>query len=313
MSREASVSARAVELRRHISYLARTASIELTTKEILHAAPYRKFLSPGTQVYIPHVPGTRVSDVVAAVKALASDGMVPVPHLAARRFNTENELDGLLEQLRESGCRQALVIGGSVPRPAGPFESALDILRSGKLQRAGFRRMGIAGYPEGSPVVKPEALLSAFRDKAGLAASGAFEMYIVSQFSFESSGVLFWEKNLRECGNRLPIHVGLPGVTSGTKLLRFAAICGVKASAGFLRHGAPALGRLLNRWSPGGIVLDIASQALRDPESMIRQLHFFPFGGFPDTVEWLKALGEGSYALEEENGQGRLVVEADSA
>ena len=313
MDRQKSLQIRADELRRHISYLARTASIELTPKEILQAAPYRKLLAAGTQVYVPHVPRERPVEIISAVRALLADGMVPVPHIAARRLKAEVELDELLDQLQEAGCTQALIIGGGSAIPEGPFESALQVLHSGKLERAGFRRIGIAGHPEGSPDISNEALRQAYFEKVQLAGSGVFDMYIVTQFSFDAPAVLSWEKMLRKDDNALSIHVGLAGVTSATKLLKFAAICGVKASAGFLKQGVPALGRLLTRWSPNAMILEIASHMQQDPKSSIRQLHFFPFGGFPDTVDWLKALGDGRYELIEEKNEIRLVVEADAS
>jgi len=301
----------AESLRRQISYFARSASVELTTKEILESTPYRRLLGPSTQVYIPHLPATRASDVIAAVRILVADGMVPVPHLAARRFKSDIELDNLVDQLGDAGCRQALVIGGGVARPAGPFVSALDVLCSGKLERAGIRRIGIAGHPEGSQDIEPQALKRAFLEKAQLAESGLFEMYLVSQFCFESVSIIAWEKELRNLGNRLPIHIGVPGVTSGAKLLRFAAICGVKASAGFMRQGTRILGRLLSRWMPSAIVMQLASASVSDPGSMIRQLHFFPFGGFPETVAWLKAVAEGHYDFADDEEGVQMVVEEE--
>lgn len=286
-------------LRSQLSYLVRSASLELTAREARGMAPYRRFLSPGTRVYIPHVPGMRISEAVAAANALASDGMVPVPHIAARRLGSAVEFTHFLDQLREAGCSEALVVGGGASRPAGPFTSAMDLFRSGAFESAGFRRIGIAGHPEGSPDIPDESLRDAYLAKSHFPQRGTFEMYVVTQFCFDSRAILKWEKVIRELGNRLPIHVGLPGVTSGAKLLRFAAICGVRASAGFLRQGAPTLGRLLNRWSPNAMVTEIAAHTLHDPACMIRQFHFFPFGGFLDTVAWMKAIGEGRYMLEE--------------
>lgn len=298
-------------LRSQLSYLVRSASLELTPREARDMAPYRRFLYPGTRVYIPHLPGTRVSDAVAAARALASDGMVPVPHIAARRLGSVVEFTHLLDQLREVGCNEALVVGGGARRPAGPFISAMDLLQSGAFEDAGFRRIGIAGHPEGSPDIPDVALRDAFLAKSRLAERGTFEMYVVTQFCFDFRSIVTWEKSARNPANRLPIHVGLPGVTSGAKLLRFAAICGVRASAGFLRQGAPTLGRLLTRWSPSTMVAEIAAHTLHDPSCMIRQFHFFPFGGFLGTVAWMKAIGEGRYTLE--NSVDGLVVIAEEA
>jgi len=299
-------------LRRQLSYLVRSASIELTCREIFEVAPYRKFLAPGTQVYVPHTPGARSSDTISAAKMLVADRMVPIPHIAARRLKSEAEFVDVLDQLREVGCKQALIIGGSVGRPEGPYGSSLDLLQSGKLERAGFTRIGVAGHPGGSPDISSEKLREAYLAKRSLAAAGKFEMYIVTQFAFEAELILDWEQGLRNIGNRLPVHVGLPGVTSGAKLLKFAAICGVKASASFLRTGTQAMVRLLSRWHPGALATGIAQQTVDDIGCMIRQLHFFPFGGFLDTVSWMKSIGEGRFTLDKNGGSLDIVIEEET-
>lgn len=297
------------DLRSHISYLVRSASLELTPREALDIEFYHQFLNPGTRIYVPHVPGTRVLDTVAAARAIATVGMVPVPHIAARRLQDKIDFGYLLDQLREVGCREVLIIGGGIAAPMGPFTSALDLLESGALEGVGFRRIGIAGHPEGSPDIPDHVLREAFFAKSRFGESRKFDMYVLTQFCFDSQSIISWEKRFRDLGNHLPVHVGLAGVTSGVKLLRYAAICGVKASTSFLRRGAPALGRLLMHWSPSRLLVDIASHTLRDSACMIRQIHLFPFGGFHRTVAWMKALGEGRFELEDRDDGPCIVVE----
>jgi methylenetetrahydrofolate reductase (NADPH) len=298
-------------LQSQISYLVRSASIELTPREARELWPYEALLYRGTRVYLPHTPSSRMPETVAAVSALASAGMIPVPHIAARRWAGGVELAHFLDQLRDAGCNEALLVGGGARRPAGEFASAAEVLRCGVFERSGFRRIGIAGHPEGSPDVPEDTLREAFFEKSRFAELGKYEMYVVTQFGFESPPIIRWEKEHRDLGNRLPVHVGLPGVTSVAKLLRFAAICGVIASAGFLRQSAPKLGRLLQRWSPSAMVAEIAAHTVHDPACMIRQFHFFPFGGLHGTAAWIRAVGEGRYSIN--NTADGLIVETAEA
>ena len=286
------------QLRSQISYLVRSASIELMPREAKEFWPYERLLHCGTRVYLAHTPSSRIVDIVAAAKALASARMVPVPHIAARRLKGVVELAHFLDLLRDAGCNEALLVGGGARRPAGEFASAMDALRSGAFEDAGFRRLGIAGHPEGSPDVPDSELRQAYLEKARYCLQGRCEMYVVTQFCFASPPIFHWEKAYRELGNHLPVHVGLPGLTSAAKLLRYAAICGVKASVGFLRQAEPAPGRLLTRWSPGAMVAEIAAHTLGDVACMIRQFHFFPFGGLHATAAWIRAVGDGHYAVE---------------
>jgi methylenetetrahydrofolate reductase (NADPH) len=188
----------------------------------------------------------------------------------------------------------------------------LDILSSGKLQQAGIGRVGVAGHPEGSPDIGPEVLNEAFRQKRELSRAGEFEIYVVSQFCFDAAPIVAWERSLRLGGNQLPVHVGVPGVTSPARLIRYAAICGVRASVSFLKNRGGSLGRFLARWTPGAMVANIAAAVLRDPQSRIRNLHFFPFGGFPDTVAWINAIAEGRYAITENEGGLDIDVNEDT-
>lgn len=257
-------------------------------------------LAHGTRIYIPHAANTKVSDIVTAAGRVRSLGLTAVPHVAARRLNSRDELAGLLRGLRDMECSNVFLIGGSARRPSAEFTSTRDVIRTGLLQMHGIAQIGVAGHPEGSPDIRDEDLASALAEKNRVAREEpGIRMHVVTQFCFTSEPILAWEERVRVQGNRLPVHVGVPGLTSMASLLRFATLCGVRVSADFLRGGIRRLARAPLGWSPGAIVLRVAERLLSRPECLFDRVHFFPFGGVRQTISWANALAQGRFELED--------------
>jgi methylenetetrahydrofolate reductase (NADPH) len=182
-----------------------------------------------------------------------------------------------------------LVVAGGAKTVAGDYSSSIEILRSGLLERHGIVRAGVAGHPEGSPDIPPEAVLAALAEKNAFAEQSPIELRIVSQFALAPEPYIAWERELRAHGNRLPIVAGIPGVTSPATLLKFALSCGIGPSVEVLRKKSGGLLKLATTrlWRPDELVEGIARSITEDPDSLIRGLHMFPFGGVQRSAEWL--------------------------
>ncbi len=267
-------------------------SIEITPKEYERVGGLARYLASGTHVYVTALPGAPPENAVAASRRIAAEGLRPVPHLAARAFPELADVDRFLGQLAEAGVEEALVIAGSLPRPAGTLDSSLQVLRSGLLEHHGISRVGVAGYPEGHPDVSAETLSGTIIEKNAFAAESDLDVYIVTQFCFTSEPYVRWEREIRETGNALPVHPGLPGVTSARALLRFGIQCGVGPSLRVVRKQTRGFARLLGRstYRPDRLVAGIVEACDSDPGALFDRLHFFPFGGLEQTVSWIDDL-----------------------
>ena len=73
---------------------------------------------------------------------------------------------------------------------------------------------------------------------------------VVTQFAFDADTVLAWLDGLRARGISVPVLVGVPGPASITRLLRYAAMCGVGASASMLARYGISIGRLIGTAGP---------------------------------------------------------------
>jgi methylenetetrahydrofolate reductase (NADPH) len=185
-----------------------------------------------------------------------------------------------------------LVVAGGVASPAGDYTGAIDVLRSGLLERHGIVRVGVAGHPEGSPDIGPQAMRDALAEKNAFADGSAIEMRIVTQFALAAAPYVEWERRIREDGNRLPIVAGIPGVTSPATLLKYALACGIGPSLEVLRKQSGGLLKLATTrlWTPDAVAEGIAASTIADPDSLFRGLHLFPFGGLERSSAWLAEL-----------------------
>jgi len=268
------------------------ASIELSPRGIAKDPASLRLIPPGTRTYIVDSGDTSVADWSGACLALARADLVPVPHIACRRLRSRDDIDERLSAMsRAAGIDDVLVIGGDIARPAGPFASSMDLLATGLLERRGIRHIGVAGHPEGSPDIPPAAVVDALHWKIEFAARTGIDLRLVTQFNFDADGAVVWAERLRSEGIRVPIHLGVAGPTTMTRLMKYAALCGVRTSLSFALKRKAALTSLLGNYAPDPHVRAIEQSVLANERSLIQQLHVYAFGGLPSAAEWLTGRG----------------------
>jgi methylenetetrahydrofolate reductase (NADPH) len=181
-----------------------------------------------------------------------------------------------------------LVVGGDA-EIAGPFPDALSIIRNGRLAERGIAEIGIGGYPEGHPGIPPGRLEASLDEKIALASAQGLAVHLVSQFSFSGERIVAWLRQLRVCGIRLPVKVGMVGPTSVPALIRFARRCGVSASLRGLMTGSAA--SLVGHVGPDRIIAEIAAaDGLGDIAA-----HYFSFGGCVETARYACDAAHGTH------------------
>ena len=137
-------------------------SLEVTPGGAKKIEDFRTMLRPGTTVFVTFLPGSDIADTVATVKRLFAEGMKPVPHFAARSIPNLKFFEDTLKIMQaEAQVDEALLIGGGVTNPVGDFSSSMEVLRTDLFQKYGIKKLGVAGHPEGSPDIKPEAVTEA--------------------------------------------------------------------------------------------------------------------------------------------------------
>jgi methylenetetrahydrofolate reductase (NADPH) len=272
------------------------ASLEMSPRERDAIAPAAEFLLPGTEVFVSAPPGASHHDIVSAAVALRRSGLEPVPHVAARGLVGFTQLNDLLARVAgEAGVRRALVIGGDLDPPSGPFHASFDVLSLGLFEKYGFTRIGLAAYPEGHPRIAAATLDHALAVKLALLRQVGIDAHAVTQFVFDAAPVLKWLPAMREREPFAPVRVGLAGPASIATLARYAMRCGIGHSIDALvRHGT-SIARLVTESGPEQMMHQLAMTDWR--ERGVQGLHLFSFGGLPRTARWLRAVTDGDFRV----------------
>ena len=289
---------------RRISAFMRGFSLEATRLNAEDLAALQSVLPPETAVYLTAVPGRPLAEQDTTSARLRSLGFEPVPHIAVRHFASAAVLEDALARLAgEGGVRRVLVIAGDRDRPAGPYNSAIEVIDSGLLQRHGIGEVGIAGYPEGHPRISQDVLDRALAAKVEAAEQTGLAVHIVTQFAFDTAAILGWLTRLRDLGIEHPVRLGLVGPTSLPTLLRYAQRCGVRASAQGLTRQAGLLKHLIGVSAPDALIRPL-SEACADGRLGQVAAHFYSFGGAPATARWAAAVAQGRIVLDRSEGFG---------
>jgi methylenetetrahydrofolate reductase (NADPH) len=277
--------------------LFRDFSVEITPKETATLPEAARVLAPGTSVYLTHLAGVGFARVLDAARQVRACGLRPVVHLAVRTIPDTTALDRTLGALVDAGVTDLLLIAGSAA-PAGSIDNTLQVLESPQLRRRAFSSLGVAGHPEGNPGVAPDVVDEALARKDALAREHGLPIHVVTQFCFAAEPILEWERRVREAGIRLPVHVGLPGLTSPAKLLRFGLRCGIGPSLTVLRKQRGSVLTLATQtYRPADTVSGLVRAVAGDPGSLLTGVHFFPFGAVVPTASWAAAIGEGRFTV----------------
>jgi methylenetetrahydrofolate reductase (NADPH) len=286
------------DLKFRIVDFVRRASTEITTHDEKIVGDIARNLPAGTTVYVAHTPKATLEDVIRVAIKVRAAGLRASPHLVARRIPSENALIHALAQLRSAGVDQALLVAGDCESAFGPFTDTLDLLESGMLNQAGLTRIGVAGHPEGIKGVAPERLIRALQLKQRFGESSGLRIHIVTQFGFNPRAIGEWASALVRQGIRLPVHVGLAGPTSLTRLLKFAMACGVSASLHAASKNIQAVTNVARMaMTPEEMIPALVQLTDATAVGTIEQPHFFSFGGALATADWLRSVTAGRFDL----------------
>ena len=263
-------------------------SIEITGKDVDTLEEAAPFIPPGTQISITFLPNEGFDGRVRAAKLVRHLGFEPMPHISARRLTSKAELEEFLDHLAtEAQIDRVFVVAGDPAQPHGPYGDALAVIRSELLARYGIRHVGISGYPEGHPVIGQDRLEQALDDKIATLGALGHSTSIVTQFGFAAEPVLGWLRDLRAKRVVAPVRIGVAGPTSLKTLLRFAARCGVGASASVMSKYGVSITRLLGTAGPDRLLDSLGTGLVPSVHGDVR-LHFYPFGGVPRTAQWVR-------------------------
>ena len=270
-------------------------SIEVTPRAVAKIENLSELIPSGTLVYIAHIEGTPIEEMVKTAKKINQQGYATMPHFPARIIKDKKTLkDWISKYQNEANVKSALLLGGGVNKPYGEYDSSIQLIESELFDLAGFEKLYIAGHPEGNKDIDPDgstknidqALLwkNEYKNRTDI------DMAITTQFCFDSKTVINWANDIKNKGVDIPIHIGIAGPAKLQTLLRYSIECGVGASIKILQKRARDLTKLLLPYKPTKILSELAEHKFNNPNFNIEKVHFFPLGGVKQVTSFVKEL-----------------------
>ena len=266
-------------------------SIEVMPRTAEKVENFRDLLPAGTRVYIAHIDGTPIEDMVATAARLTDDGFNVMPHFPARIIKDAAMLeDWITRYQHDAGVKQALLLAGGVANPVGEFHSSMQLLETGLFDKAGFTNLHVAGHPEGNKDIDPDGsdkmVMEALRWKQAFNDRTDADIALATQFCFDAKPIIDWANRLTAEGITLPIHIGIAGPAKLQTLIKFAIACGVGPSLKVLQKRAMDVSKLLLPYEPTDVIAELAAHKAANPDFNITNVHFFPLGGIKTNAQW---------------------------
>lgn len=280
----------------NLENLLKNYSIEVMPRTAERIESFSNLLPKGTRVYIAHIEGTPIEDMIKTAVRLTDASYEVMPHFPARIIKNKQILSDWINRYKnEANVDQALVLAGGIPKAIGDFDSSIQLIETGLFDKADFKRIHFAGHPEGNKDIDPDGTFNnvnrALKWKQDYSNQTNAAVCLTTQFSFDTKPILKWTNDLRDMGITLPVHIGVAGPAKLQTLLKFAIECGVGASLGVLKKRARDITKLLLPYEPTELLNQLEIERLGQSSFNIEQIHFFPLGGIKTNALWVSNNG----------------------
>ena len=268
-------------------------SIEVMPSTAAKIESFKDILPINTRIYIAHIEGVPIEEMIQTAKRLQSEGFSVMPHFPARIIKNKSTLEEWIKKYQdEAGIDQALLLAGGVTNPHGIFENSMQLVETELFNKYNFKNLHFAGHPEGNKDIDfdgstnnvDEALLwkQKFNERTDI------EVALTTQFCFEADPVIKWADSMIEKGINIPIHIGVAGPAKLQTLIKFSIACGVGPSLKVLQKRAKDVKKLLLPFEPNEFLETLAQHKKENPKFNITNIHFFPLGGINTSADWIK-------------------------
>ena len=230
-------------------------SIEVMPRTADKIESFKEILPKNTRVYIAHIEGVPIEEMVQTAKRISSEGFNVMPHFPARIIKDKSTLEEWINIYQgEAGINQALLLAGGVNKPHGVFESSMQLVETELFEKYNFKNLHFAGHPEGNKDIDKggsnKNVDAALLWKQKFNERSDINIAITTQFCFEAEPVIEWANSLTNNGINIPIHIGVAGPAKLQTLIKFSIACGVGPSLRVLQKRAKDVKKLLLPFDP---------------------------------------------------------------
>jgi methylenetetrahydrofolate reductase (NADPH) len=269
-------------------------SIEVMPRTASKIVSFNEILPQNTRVYIAHIEGVPIEEMVETAKRLSGGGFNVMPHFPARIIKDKNTLEDWINRYQgEAGIEQALLLAGGVSQPHGSYESSMQLVETELFEKYNFKNLHFAGHPEGNKDIDNDGSTkhvdAALSWKQKFKERTDIDLALTTQFCFEAGPVIEWADSLTSSGIDIPIHIGVAGPAKLQTLIKFSIACGVGPSLRVLQKRAKDVKKLLLPFEPNEFLETLAVHKKENPNFNITNVHFFPLGGINVNATWIKS------------------------
>lgn len=273
----------------NVRALVQDASLEMTGKDVEALREAAPSIAQGTRINVTFLGNEDLQMRVTAAQAVKELGFIPVPHISARRLQSEDELKGFLQALADvDAVKYVFAVGGDPAEPMGPYASSLEMLQSELFTEFGVEEVSIAGYPEGHPDISDEVLSRELKGKLDVLAERDINARILTQFGFDTDPIEQWLNDMAAQNITTPVGIGVPGPAGIKRLLGYARRFGAASSAGIVKKYGFSLTNLMGSAGPDKFLGNLAEVVDASDYQGEVGVHFYTFGGMVKTAEWLQ-------------------------
>ena len=281
------------EVSNHLKLFLNNFSIEVMPRTAAKIESFNDILPKNTRIYIAHIEGVPIQEMISTAKRIQSEGFAVIPHFPARIIENKVILEDWIKAYQdEANIDQALILAGGVDKPHGIFESSMQLVETELFSKYNFKNLYFAGHPEGNKDIDPDGTEKNVNDaliwKQKLNERTDINLALTTQFCFDSKPVIKWANELNKNGINIPIHIGVAGPAKLQTLIKFSIACGVGASLKVLHKRAKDIKKLLLPFEPNDFLETLALHKENNPDFNITNIHFFPLGGIKTTSNWIK-------------------------
>ena len=268
-------------------------SIEVMPRTAAKIESFEEILPKNTRVYIAHIEGVPIEEMVQTAKRVSREGFNVMPHFPARIIKDKSALEEWINIYQgEAGINQALLLAGGVDKPHGVFEDSMQLVETELFEKYNFKNLHFAGHPEGNKDIDNDGsnknVDDALQWKQKFNERSDIDIAITTQFCFEAEPVIEWANSLTNNGINIPIHIGVAGPAKLQTLIKFSIACGVGPSLKVLQKRAKDVKKLLLPFDPNDFLEGLAKHKKENPKFNISNIHFFPLGGINTNASWIK-------------------------
>ena len=268
-------------------------SIEVMPRTASKIESFKEILPQNTRIYIAHIEGVPIEEMVETAKRISGEGFAVMPHFPARIIKDQNTLEDWINRYQnEAGIEQALLLAGGVTNPHGDYTSSMQLVETELFEKYNFKHLHFAGHPEGNKDIDPDSsnknIDQALSWKQKFKERTDINLALTTQFCFEASPVIEWADSLIKNGIDIPVHIGVAGPAKLQTLIKFSIACGVGPSLRVLQKRAKDVKKLLLPFEPNDFLETLAEHKKANPSFNITNVHFFPLGGINVNASWIK-------------------------